>query len=79
MDVRRYRDSAIGVFVGFLGIAVLFAILVTNNYFNPSNTEPQPETDNLNKNIDTTEGCVHSIYEDEYVMWITANGDTIWE
>jgi hypothetical protein len=93
MDKRRYRDSALGAFVGFVGIVVICIILVINNYFNPSNIEPHykklpttedssgapSEIDTLNKNIDTIEGCTHSIYEDEYVMWITANGDTIWE
>ena len=30
--------------------------------------------------IDTVWGdCTHSIYPDEYVMWIGGNGDTIWE
>ena len=79
MDERRYRDAALGAFIGFAGILVLCIVLVIGNYFNPNSIEQQPEIDTLNKNIDTIEGCVHSIYEDEYVMWITANGDTIWE
>lgn len=93
MNERRYINSAKGVFVGLVGMVVVCVMLVINNYFNPNIIEPQSkklpttedssgapsEIDTLNKNIDTTEGCTHSTYEDEYVMWITANGDTIWE
>ena len=36
--------------------------------------------DSMIEAIDTVWGdCTHSIYSDEYVMWIGGDGDTIWE
>ena len=36
--------------------------------------------DSMIEAIDTVRGdCTHSIYPDEYVMWVGGKGDTIWE
>ena len=75
------------VMVSIIGIGlIVMGLLVTgneitsddqhgppHNYWLPGHTIEHVGNDSL------VEDCEHSIYEDEDVMWIGNNGDTIWE
>lgn len=58
------RKQIIGGMV-FIGISILWVILFT--YILP---KPKPPTEGIQHNY---------YYPDEDVMWITSDGDTIWE
>ena len=54
-------------------------ILITRFFFH-SLLKLESVIDSMIVSIDTVWGdCTHSIYSDEYVMWIGGDGDTIWE
>tara|TARA_R110001583_G_scaffold53849_1_gene165598 strand:- start:2920 stop:3192 length:273 start_codon:yes stop_codon:yes gene_type:complete len=79
-STRAVMISIIGIFV------LVLTMLITNTNSKPSDLKGSPHnywvpSDTIENvgNDSLIEDCEHSIYEDEDVMWIGNNGDTIWE
>jgi len=70
IDDERYKSSATGAFIGFVGIMVICVGMVIASSI-PGCTHKKEIID---ENMDME--CGDS---DEYRMWITGEGDTIWE
>ena len=74
LDNRRYRSAALGSFIGLVGILLMCIIMVVISYLPGCVWMEQDEPQKIYDGE-----CSHSIYEDEDIMWITNNGDTIWD
>jgi|TARA_R100000664_G_C2758676_1_gene147782 hypothetical protein len=74
--LKEYEDSLVKV------DSVIISLLETKDNLDSIKLRLERINSKLDTLLDSLwddEGCMHSIYEDEYVMWITGDGDTIWE
>jgi len=65
---KQYKSAALGAFIGWVGIILLCLIMLLYSGCLKTETIENVNDDEINLS-----------YQDENVMWIGDNGDTIWE
>tara|TARA_B100001094_G_C18006551_1_gene707940 strand:+ start:452 stop:721 length:270 start_codon:yes stop_codon:yes gene_type:complete len=85
---RQYRDSAMFTMIGYIGIIlVVLSVLVgvgDHTGFNQKvqegiKNDPRPKSNLMNYTHPNLLEVDTLTYQDEDVMWIGGDGDTIWE
>ena len=78
---RQYKDAALGAFIGWIGILLMCILMVIMSILPGCKhlTQPSLSTPQHNEENGLNESGIDTLYEDEHVMWIGSNGDTIWE
>jgi len=83
---RQYRDSAMFTIIGYVGIVLVFVTILlgigkyTGFYKEVQdgiNNDPRPANRLMNYECSSLTDSLTN--NDEDVMWIGGNGDTIWE